>query len=235
MRDTGEAIIKRTAVIIPAYNEGKIIRRTITQLEPYFKNIIFINDGSSDNTRQQALQTNAKVLSHPINLGQGAALRTGFDYALLNPQYEYFVTFDADGQHDPKDAVKMVNYLISHKLDVVLGSRFLGQAANLGTSKKMLLKAAVKFTNYTSRLKLTDAHNGLRVFNRKAAELLDLTMPDMTHASQINHRIKEHNLSYAELPVTITYTEYSKAKGQSALNSVNILFDILLNKATKKW
>lgn len=225
---------REIVILIPAYNEGRIIKRTIAQLEPYFENIVCVNDGSRDDTADQIQKTSAQLISHPINLGQGAALRTAFDYALLNTNYKYFVTFDADGQHRPSDAKKMVNFMRQEGVDVVLGSRFLGETRHSTRSRRALLKAAVVFTNLTSGIKLSDAHNGLRVFSRGAAERLQLTMPDMAHASEINHRIKEQHMTFAEFPVTITYSEYSTRKGQSALNSINIAFDILLHKVTKK-
>jgi hypothetical protein len=162
-------------------------------------------------------------------------LQTGIEYALQDPSAEIFVTYDADGQHRLKDVAKMIKTLKDRKVDIVLGSRFMGEkVSNLKTSKKLLLKAAVLFTNKTTGLQLTDAHNGLRVFNRKFAENLRLTSSDMTHASEIIDRIREYDFKYIEEPVKIKYTEYSLSKGQSAINAINIAFDSSLNKIIKK-
>jgi hypothetical protein len=83
--------------------------------------------------------------------------------------------------------------------------------------------------NLTSGVRLTDAHNGLRAFNRKVAESLDIRLSGMAHASEFVTTVGRHGFRYAEHPVTILYTDYSKAKGQPLLNSVNILFDLIFH------
>jgi glycosyltransferase involved in cell wall biosynthesis len=222
------------AVIIPVYNEAQVIVKTIQEVEKQFKNIICVNDGSKDTSSIEIAKTSAKLVEHPINMGQGAALQTGIEYALRDHDTQYFVTFDADGQHDIQDVKRMIGHIKKSGVDVVLGSRFLGKAENISKLKRLILKAAVKFSNATSGVKLTDAHNGLRVFNRRVAENLNITMPDMAHASEIIHRIAEHEFKYEEMPITIAYTDYSKAKGQSMMNAFNISFDVLLQRLTKK-
>lgn len=221
------------AFIIPAYNEGAAVRHTIASIPDDFSYIVAVNDGSRDDTLSQIKKTRARVVSHPVNLGQGAALQTGLDFALLNPNIKYFVTYDADGQHRIEDVRKMLNYIKEHNVDVVLGSRFLGEAKNMPKLKGLILKLAVWFSNTTSGVRLTDTHNGLRVLNRNAAEQMKLEMPDFSHASEIIERISQKELSYAEVPVTIIYTDYSRAKGQSMINAINISFDILLNRLMK--
>lgn len=229
-----EKIGENVVILMPVYNEATVVRTTVNDIPGYFKQIICVDDGSSDDTKSELLQTRAIVVSHPINLGQGAALQTAIEYALLNKDNKYFVTYDADGQHNIKDVENMIATLKSKKLDIVLGSRFLGEAKNMKWSKKIMLKMAIKFTNLMSGVALTDTHNGLRVFTRGTAERLQLTMPDFTHASEIIERIGELKLEYAEVPVTITYSEYSRSKGQSLINSINIVFDVVLNKLVKQ-
>lgn len=221
-------------LIIPAYNEGGAIKETISSIPEHFTNIICVDDGSSDDTAAQIRETRAELIKHPINLGQGAALQTGIDYALLNPNSKYFVTYDADGQHRIEDVEGMIAYIRAHSVDVVLGSRFLGEAQNINFIKKVVLKLAILFSNISSGTKLTDAHNGLRVFNRSAAKDLNLQMPDFSHASEIIERIGEKKWTYKELPVTIVYSDYSMSKGQSIINSINIAFDIMLGKLVGK-
>lgn len=224
----------RVAFIIPAYNEGSSVREVIDAIPRAFKHIICVDDGSTDDTAHQISLTRASLVKHPINLGQGAALQTGIEYALLNPAVEYFVTYDADGQHRIEDVKAMLEHLKNKKLDIVLGSRFLGSAENISAKKRRMLKLAVKFSNLSTGVKLTDTHNGLRVFTRYAAEHMQLKMPDFSHASEIIERIAEKRMKYEEVPVTIVYTDYSRSKGQSMINAVNISFDVLLNKVVKK-
>ncbi len=222
------------AIIIPAYNEGSAVRETVDAIPSKFTRIVCVNDGSSDDTLEQLQKTRAEIISHPINLGQGAALQTGIEYALTNPNIKYLVTYDADGQHRIEDVKSMLKYIQANKVDIVLGSRFLGKTENMPWVKGVILKLAVWFSNITTGVKLTDTHNGLRVMNRHAAERMQLKMPDFAHASEIIDRIAEEKLSYAEVPVTIVYTDYSRAKGQSMINSINIVFDVLLGKVVKK-
>jgi glycosyltransferase involved in cell wall biosynthesis len=221
-------------VIIPAYNEGKAIKEVLESVLKIFPNVVCVNDGSKDDTAEQIEQTKAVLVNHPINMGQGAALQTGIDYALQDPKAAYFITFDADGQHSLDDAQAMVKEIRKGKAEIILGSRFLGKAENISGLKKAILRMAVAFSNMTSGLRLTDAHNGLRVFNRHVASELQLRMPDFAHASEIIERIAEKKFTYKEVPVTILYTEYSVSKGQSIINAVNISFDLFINRIMKR-
>ncbi|BCX42408.1 MULTISPECIES: glycosyltransferase family 2 protein [Stenotrophomonas] len=221
------------AVVIPAYNEGSAIKDTIHAIPGNFPKIIVIDDGSRDDTRERVRETRATLIRHPINLGQGAGLQTGIDAALLDPAIEYIVTFDADGQHRIEDVESMLAYAVQHKVQIVMGSRFLGKAINMPRMKRIILKAAVWFSNVTSGVHLTDTHNGLRVIHRSAAERLKLELPDFSHASEIVERIGQQHFSYAEVPVTIIYSEYSRSKGQSMINAINIAFDAILRKVIK--
>eukprot|EP01092_Planopodium_desertum_P003136 TRINITY_DN15351_c0_g2_i1.p1 TRINITY_DN15351_c0_g2~~TRINITY_DN15351_c0_g2_i1.p1 ORF type:complete len:230 (+),score=40.18 TRINITY_DN15351_c0_g2_i1:187-876(+) len=221
------------AVVIPAYNEGSAIKDTINAIPGNFPNVIVIDDGSRDDTRERVRETRATLIRHPINLGQGAGLQTGIDAALLDPAIEYIVTFDADGQHRIEDVESMLAYAVQHKVQIVMGSRFLGKAINMPRMKRVILKAAVWFSNVTSGVRLTDTHNGLRVIHRSAAERLNLELPDFSHASEIVERIGQQHFSYAEVPVTIIYSEYSRSKGQSMINAINIAFDAILRKVMK--
>ena len=168
------------------------------------------------------------VVQHPINLGQGAALRTGLDFALTQKGADFFVTFDSDGQHSVDDALAMVTRLSKGDLDIVVGSRFLDNRTKPGFVKVVVLKLAVKFENIMTGVKLTDAHNGLRALSRKAAQVIRIDQNRMAHASEIVSEIGRNKLRYEEMPVHLVYTEYSKSKGQSVWNSVNILSDLFL-------
>ena len=111
--------------------------------------------------------------------------------------------------------------------DFALGSRFLGKATNIDLSRKMLLKAAVLFTRLTTELKLTDVHNGMRAMTRRGASTLQIRQNRMAHASEVLQQIAKSRLPYVEVPVTVEYTPYSKAKGQRLSNSVNIVLELL--------
>jgi glycosyltransferase involved in cell wall biosynthesis len=221
-------------IIIPVYNEGKVVKDVVNNVSKHFSNVVCVNDGSTDNSGEEIKKTDAYYVEHPINLGQGAALQTGLDYALQYKTAKYFVTFDSDGQHGINDAIKMLEYIKKHNVDIVLGSRFLGKAENISGGKKMFLRLATSFSSRTTGVKLTDAHVGLRVLNRKFASNLKLTLFDFTHASEIIHRIGEGGYTYAEVPITVTYSDYSKDKGQPMLNAINITFDLFFHRISKR-
>jgi glycosyltransferase involved in cell wall biosynthesis len=216
-----------TWVVIPLYNEAEVIGDVIRQVKTVFPHVVCIDDGSTDESVAQARLAGAIVIEHPINLGQGAALQTGFDYALNDPSMTEVVTFDADGQHNLLDAQGMVQMLKDQKLDVVIGSRFLDGRTEIGFTKRLVLKVAAWFSRVSTGMALTDAHNGLRVINRKTLSKFRLQQNRMAHASEIVDHFSELKVSWAEYPTHIVYSEYSKAKGQSLLNSVNILVELL--------
>lgn len=204
-----------------------MISEVVSHVRTVFPHVVCIDDGSSDNSVSEAKRAGAVVIQHPINLGQGAALQTGFDFALSDSQMTEVITFDADGQHSLEDALGMLELLRSRKLDVVIGSRFLDSRTQLGFAKRLVLKMAALFTRLTSGMSLTDAHNGLRVINRDTLKRFRLRQNRMAHASEIVDIFSELKLEWAEYPTHIVYSEYSKAKGQSLLNSVNILVELL--------
>ncbi|MCG7236395.1 glycosyltransferase family 2 protein [Corynebacterium sp. ACRQP] len=218
-----------TWLIVPCYNEGTVIFDVLTHARETFPNIVGVNDGSVDNSAEQIRAAGAHLVDHPVNLGQGAAIQTGVEYARKQPGAQYFVTFDADGQHQEKDVVRMIERLRTEPLDIIVGTRFAGQDnSQVPWIKRAVLKTVVMLSPRTKKLGLTDAHNGLRAFNRKVAEEMNIRMNGMSHASEIVSMIDKHGWRVDEEPVDILYTEYSMSKGQSLINGVNILADGLV-------
>jgi glycosyltransferase involved in cell wall biosynthesis len=166
-------------VVIPLYNEATVIASVITELLEVFSHVVCIDDGSTDGSGDVAKHAGARVLRHPYNLGQGAALQTGISYVQEQPDARYIVTFDADGQHRIVDAIAMVHEARERDLAIVFGSRFLDARTNPGRVKKVVLKTAVWVTNRTTGLRLTDAHNGLRVIRLDAARRVNLQQDRM--------------------------------------------------------
>lgn len=215
-------------VVIPLYNESEVVGDVVRELKQHFEHVVCVDDGSHDGSGEVASHAGAKVLTHPLNLGQGAALQTGFDYALEQTGITHVITFDADGQHRVSDALEMLELGRRKRISVVFGSRFLDKRTKPGLKKRIVLKVAVILTRAITGLRLTDAHNGLRVLSLDALKIVRMQQNGMSHATEIVHQIASAKLSWIEYPVEVLYTEYSKRKGQSLLNSINILVDLLV-------
>lgn len=219
----------RFLVLIPAYNEEKKIGPIIKEIINNNWEVVVIDDASSDDTINVSLASGARVLSHFINRGQGAALKTGIEYA-LSKGYESVVFFDADGQMMVSEIKKFANLLSTGEFDVILGSRFIGRVENIPFAKEIVLKMALVFSRLLTGLKLTDVHNGFQGWNRSGLEKISLIQDRQAYASEILNEIAGKKLKYKEIPVTIKYTDYSKGKGQSIFNAVNILWDLIIKK-----
>lgn len=220
-----------TWLIVPCFNEDAVVGDVIAQARQTFPNIVAVDDGSSDDSADRALKAGAHLVRHPVNLGQGAALQTGVEYARAQDGARRFVTYDADGQHQVKDVERMLGRLEDENIDIIIGTRF-GDGHTEPTQvpllKRIVLRTVVALSPRTRRLGLSDAHNGLRVFNAKVAGELNLRMNGMSHASEFVRLIDKNGWRVAEEPVDILYTDYSRSKGQSLFNGVNIISDEII-------
>jgi polyprenyl-phospho-N-acetylgalactosaminyl synthase len=219
----------RVVAVLAAYNEAQVISEVVTALCREGVQVVVVDDGSRDGTAREARRVGARVLRHPINRGQGAALQTGIEYA-LSIGAEVVVTFDADGQHDPADLHHLVTPVVSGECDIALGSRFLDDRSRIAPTRRMVLKLGVLFTRLISRVRVSDTHNGLRAFSRRAARDLTISMDGMAHASEIIDQIRVHGWRFREVPVSVRYTPYSVAKGQRSSNAVRIAHEMLAEK-----
>lgn len=222
-------VVNDAWLVIPLYNEAPVVRSVIEEARSVFPHVVVVDDGSTDASATEAAAAGAVVVRHPVNLGQGAALQTGFTYVLERTRARWAVTFDADGQHSVTDAAAMVERSRSEDLGFVLGSRFLDGSTQVGWAKRLVLRTAAAVSSRSSGMRLTDAHNGLRVIRRDALERVQLRQNRMAHASEIVRQLGATGLTWAEHPVRIAYTDYSRAKGQSLWNSVNILVDLVFS------
>jgi glycosyltransferase involved in cell wall biosynthesis len=219
-------------IIVPAYNEGSRLARSLEALRPYWPSVVVVDDGSCDDTTRHALAHGVTVLRHLINCGQGASLQTGIDYALTQGA-KYLVTFDGDGQHDAEEIERLLEPLRVGRADVALGSRFLGEAIGMPWSRRLVLKLGVLFTRVFSRIEVTDTHNGFRALTAEAARKIRITQNRMAHASEILDQVQREKLRYVEVPVTIRYSAESLAKGQSSWNAIKIVGQLILGRLVR--
>ena len=221
-----------TYVVVPAYNEAICIEAVLRELTPVYPNVVLVDDGSNDDTYAIARAVVPYPLRHLINRGQGAALQTGIEFA-LGRGAEYIVTFDADGQHRVQDIAALLQPICAGAYEITLGSRFLGEAVRIPAGRRLMLRLAVLFTRLVNRVPLTDAHNGLRAFSRRAAEQINISMDRMAHASEIIDIIRSSGRPFREVPVKVRYTDYSLAKRRSLRDAVRIVFHYLVGRVTR--
>ena len=221
----------KVLVIVPCFNEGAVLRQTLCDLLALGVGVVVVDDGSLKPMSQWSAGLPVHLLRHSVNLGQGAALETGMDYALRQGA-EYLIHFDADGQHDPSAIPRVLEILRSGQTDVVLGSRFLNpaHARQVPWLKRCVLRTGILVSAVFAGLWLTDTHNGFRGLTRQAAQQIRLTENGFSHATEILAEIRRARLRYQEFPTLIRYTEYSQSKGQSVSNSLNLVIDLLLHK-----
>jgi glycosyltransferase involved in cell wall biosynthesis len=226
-----DCVQSQVFVVIPTYNEGAVLASTIRGLLPYGYSIVVVDDGSSDGTGGILKSWPIHYLRHPVNLGQGAALQTGMDYALAEGA-EYVVHFDADGQHPAGRIADLLEPIRGGECDVAVGSRFL-DAENcklIPLGRRILLRGAVVVSGLLTNVWLSDAHNGFRALSRSAAMTIRFSENGFAHATEFLDEVRRARLQLREVSAAIRYTDYSRAKGQGASNSLNILIDVLLRK-----
>jgi|KBSMisStandDraft_5_1062788.scaffolds.fasta_scaffold13856_3 polyprenyl-phospho-N-acetylgalactosaminyl synthase len=218
-------------IVIPAYNEASVIAATLAPLMAANHKIIVVDDCSRDGTWSVLENLPVIRIRHTINLGQGAALQTGMEYA-LQANADIVVHFDADGQHDANQILAIVEPIQAGRADVVFGSRFL-RSSDLGEippSKRALLRVGRIVSGLITGVWLSDTHNGFRAMSKTAIESIRLRENGFAHATEILDEVRRARLRYVEVPTTIRYTDYSRAKGQPISNAFNILLDMIVRK-----
>lgn len=215
--------INKTNIIflIRAYNEAQRIGAVIESiLDAGYTQILVVDDGSADDTRAVLSQfPSIHVVHHPFNRGGGAALETGFEYIRRNGGglgIEYIVTFDADGQHHVEDLPVFIRaFEADPTLDLVLGSRFVRKTnTNVPFFRRLTLLGGQFFTLLISGVWLTDAHNGYRMLRIETVKKIHLTMDGMEYGSEFVDEMRSQKCRFTEVPVNVTYTDDTLAKGQ---------------------
>jgi glycosyltransferase involved in cell wall biosynthesis len=221
---------KKVYIIMPAFNEAKRIGFVLSELKKAgYKNIVVVDDGSSDKTLNIAKKAGVYALSHIMNRGQGASLQTGIDFA-LSKGADIIVTYDADGQFVIKEIESIIEPIKKGEADVALGSRFLGKAKNIPLSKKIVLKLGVFVVFILYGIKITDSQCGFRALSGNAAEKIHISYDRMEHAAEFFLEIMRNNLKYKEVPITVIYDDYSLEKGQDWSRSFDLGIKMLIKK-----
>jgi len=219
----------KVVVVIPAYNEGKTIAKVVNDLKFYVQEVVVVDDGSSDQTYNEAKKAGAVVVRHIINLGgPGGATQTGISFALRHGADVIF-TFDADGQHFVEDVPALVKPILENKTDVVIGSRLISKKG-MPWFRVLANFTANIFTYLLFGIWTTDSQSGLKAFSREAAQKIKITMSGFEFSSEIIAEIKRNNLRLVEVPIRIRYTDYSLSKGQNFLMGLKTLWRLILHR-----
>jgi len=215
--------------VIPAWNEAKSISKVVIDVKRQVDEVVVVDDGSSDETVNLAVAAGATVLLHPINRGQGAALRTGTQYA-LDQGADIIVHFDADGQFVAEEIIEMTAPIISGAADAVFGSRFLGKEHNLPPMKKIVLLPLARLFNFVFlRVRFNDPQNGFRALSAATARQLNWQQDKMAHCSEILWLTRLAKIRYQEVGVTVRYSRF----GQQMSGGWRIITDLLLGRFLK--
>ena len=214
---------KKVFAIIPAYNEDKYIPKVIKETKKYVDRVIVVDDGSKDKTEEISKKSKAIVLRHLVNMGKGAALKTGCDYAAKN-KADIILVIDADAQHNPKEIPKFLKKIEDH--DIVLAYR--KQKKNMPSILKLGNWFINKTISFLYGIKIKDSQCGYRAFTRKAYKKLRWKASDYSMESEMIAKIGKYNLRYAEIPIETIYSD--KYKGTTILDGIKIVFNLFLWK-----
>lgn len=229
----------KLCVIVPAYNEAKVIKDVIKHAKvafgksSYSIDVVVVNDGSKDATASEASKSGAHVINHIVNSGAGSATATGLSYA-MHLGYVAAATMDADGQHTPEDVLKGFDKLFNDGGDLLIGSRLIDSH---GMSRVKILgnKGLSLVTYLLFGIKSTDSQSGLRVYSRKALEELRWTTSGYEFCSEMLWRAHQLKFNITEFPIKAIYTNYSKRKGQSNWNAINIVKSLLKRRLVEMF
>lgn len=221
--------MRRVCVVIPAYNEATVIGEVVKSAREVFLkskraydiDIVVVNDGSKDETANEAKKGGAIVINHILNSGAGSATLTGLAYARQH-NYDIAATMDADGQHAPDDVLEGIKSIDQGNADLLIGSRLIDSR---GMSKIKVLgnKGLSLFTYLLFGINVTDSQSGLRIFSKRAIDGLQWKSTGYEFCSEMIWRAKQARMSVSEYPIKAIYTDYSKAKGQNNWNAINIV------------
>ena len=211
---------KKVFAVMPARNEERHIYKIVAKVKKYVDNVIVVDDGSRDKTMEMAKKAHAVVLRHLVNLGKGAALKTGCDYAILN-NAEFLVVLDADAQHDPDEIPLFLEKLKEH--DIVFGYRKLSGNMPLVLRLGNLIISIV--INFLYRVNLKDSQSGYRAFSSSAYGKIRWEALDYSMESEMIAKTGRHRLKYTQVPIQTIYSD--RYKGTTIIDGVKIVTNML--------
>lgn len=223
-RTTDGGPAPRTAAVIPILNEATTIQGVVENVRRHVDHVVVVDDGSSDESAELAHATGATVLLHDRNLGKGAALQTALRWAKEQHELDHLVLIDGDGQHDPADIQRMIQALREAKLDILVGSRFLG-TNNAPLYRLFGLHVLSASAALGSGVRLTDSQSGYRVLSRRAIDTLQLTQQRFAVESEMQFEAAKRRLQMGEVPISIRYE--APARRSPVVHGVSVLLSTI--------
>lgn len=217
-------------VVVPAFNEEAVIGDVVRSIiNCGFKNVIVVDDGSTDHTYDNARNAGAIAYRHRVNRGKGAAVKTGLMASKMR-RAEIVVTMDGDGQHDPLDIDSVIEPILSSDIDVVLGTRMF-IFKNISFYKVFANKIANILTRILTGIWVSDSQSGFRAFDARALDIIYEVGDKYEYDSEIIRQIARNSLKYKEVPIKVYYTDYSmkKAQKQGIINGLVTLYRLIWN------
>jgi len=222
-------ISQKVLVIIPAYNEEGSVERVIEDIRTHLVqvDILVVNDGSTDLTSEKAKAGGALVLDLPFNLGIGGAMQAGYRYA-YEKGYDIAIQVDGDGQHDPKEIPKLLHTLEEVKLDMVIGSRFIGDSEyKASTMRRVGISILSKVISMIAGQRVTDPTSGFRAANRKAIQLFASNYPQDYPEPEVVVLVSQCGLKMGEVPIEMN-ERYSGASSITKIRCIYYMIMVLL-------
>lgn len=228
--------LKHLAIVIPVYNEGQVIRAVIDSIPRKIAGIskittLAVNDGSTDNSVDEIKKTRAILLDLPVNLGYGGANITGLEATRIL-KADIIVTFDGDGQHDPKEIEKIIKPIVTGTADFVIGVRKLN-FRKMPQIKRIGNWGISFITSLLSGQWTTDSQSGFKALSKETIAKMNIDALGYEFCSEMIIEAKRYKIRVKEIPIKAIYTNYSVSKGQSVFNGMNLIIKLLFKKLTR--
>jgi glycosyltransferase involved in cell wall biosynthesis len=218
----------KIVAVIPAYNEAGHVGEVVRSVSDHVDHVVVVNDGSRDQTAEEARSAGAFVCSHLVNRGLGGGVATGLQAALWLGA-DIIVTLDADGQHVPHEVREVTGPIVRGEADFVIGSRLMNPKG-MPLVRRLANRAADLCTRLIFGVRVNDSQSGFRAFSRRVAESIEIRTSRMEVSSEIVVEVARRGFRIAEVPITVIYTDYSLSKGQSFTVGLQTLAKLLVRR-----